>query len=521
MLVVALLVLTGNIAVSVLAFQGLIGFSGQGADLSIFSDAYFWGVLSFSVKQAVLSAVLSVMLAWPVARGLYFLPTLRGQQSFLRLCLLAFVMPTLVLITGLVVLFGRSGWLLPLLPDDWNLYGLHGILLAHIYLNMPFAIRMLRQQYNNIPDPAWRLALQLKLSHWQRFCYIELPVLRPVLVMLLGFVFILCFNSFAVVLALGGGPQATTLEVAIYQALKYDFNIPEALSFAWTQLIIAGGLFVVLYRKGSGGWLSVDLPDSHWRPLPGKWAGVAYRTGYGLVWVFLLLPLVSLVFQAARNDLLEFDYLALLQPILLSALLGIMAACLSVIIGYLLLLPVREARYRGMTRRQWLLEWLATHTLIAPAMVTSVGLYVLLLPQTDLDQYGLVLVVVLNTLAVVPFVVQQLRPRLLQYDAQYDQLVRNLKFSPLLRLQAELPYLRQVLINAFALGLLLAIGDVAVFAIFGHQDLITLPWLIYSYAGTYRMDEAAMASLVLLLMCAGLMKLFVVQKLPYKVKDKR
>ncbi|WP_315979739.1 hypothetical protein [Aliamphritea spongicola] len=69
MLVIALLVLTGNIAVSVLAFQGLIGFSGQGADLSIFSDVYFWGVLSFSVKQAVLSAVLSVLLAWPVARG--------------------------------------------------------------------------------------------------------------------------------------------------------------------------------------------------------------------------------------------------------------------------------------------------------------------------------------------------------------------------------------------------------------------------------------------------------------------
>ena len=64
----------------------------------------------------------------------------------------------------------------------------------------------------------------------------------------------------------------------------------------------------------------------------------------------------------------------------------------------------------------------------------------------------------------------------------------------------------------FALGLLLAIGDVAIFAIFGHQDLITLPWLIYSYTGTYRMSEAAMASLVLLLVCAGLMKLFVVQK---------
>lgn len=520
MLVIALLVLTGNIAVSVLAFQGLIGFSGQGADLSIFSDSYFWGVLSFSIKQAVLSSVLSVVLAWPVARGLYFLPVLRGQQSFLQLCLLAFVMPTLVLITGLVVLFGRSGWLLPVLPVNWNLYGLHGILLAHIYLNMPFAIRMLRQQYNNIPDPAWRLALQLKLTGWQRFLHIEWPVLRPVLIMLLGFVFILCFNSFAVVLALGGGPQATTLEVAIYQALKYDFNIPEALSFAWTQLGIAGLLFLVLYRNGSGGWLSVDLPQSQWRPSPGKWAKGVYMCLYLLVWLFMLLPLVSLVFQAARNDLMTFDYLALLQPLMMSVGLGVIAACMAVVIGYLLLLPIREARYRGMRRRQWLMEWLATHTLIAPAMVTSVGLYVLLLPEVDLDEYGLLLVALLNTLAVVPFVVQQLRPRLLQYDMQYDQLVRNLKFSPLLRLRIEMPYLRQVLINAFALGLLLAIGDVAIFAIFGHQDLITLPWLIYSYAGTYRMSEAAMASLVLLLVCAGLMKLFVVQKPLQKATDK-
>jgi thiamine transport system permease protein len=55
---------------------------------------------------------------------------------------------------------------------------------------------------------------------------------------------------------------------------------------------------------------------------------------------------------------------------------------------------------------------------------------------------------------------------------------------------------------SFSLVLLFAMGDVAVFAIFGNDDWMTLPWLIYRLAGTYRMAEASLASAVLLSLCA-------------------
>jgi thiamine transport system permease protein len=42
-------------------------------------------------------------------------------------------------------------------------------------------------------------------------------------------IFMLCFASFATVLSLGGGPQATTIELAIYQALSYDYDPGAAL----------------------------------------------------------------------------------------------------------------------------------------------------------------------------------------------------------------------------------------------------------------------------------------------------
>ena len=56
----------------------------------------------------------------------------------------------------------------------------------------------------------------------------------------------LCFTSFTIVMALGGGPQATTLEVAIYQALRFDFDLAAAGQLACWQLLL-GTLIVISY----------------------------------------------------------------------------------------------------------------------------------------------------------------------------------------------------------------------------------------------------------------------------------
>lgn len=92
------------LSMTALAFYGLMGFSASkgnsGADWSLLHDSYFWSILGFSLKQAGLSAILSVVLAWPIARALYYSPWLPFRSGFLSLCLLCFIMPTLVLITN-------------------------------------------------------------------------------------------------------------------------------------------------------------------------------------------------------------------------------------------------------------------------------------------------------------------------------------------------------------------------------------------------------------------------------------
>lgn len=498
------LALSSLVLITAWAFYGLGSVAEGRLSWSVFTDAYIHRILLFSLKQAALSATLAVLLALPVARALYYLPDLAGKRAFLALCLLCFVLPTLILITGLVALLGGSGWLTPYLGESWNLYGLQGILLAHCFLNLPFAIRAFYLQLQALPASAWLLARQLKLNTWQQCSLLEWPQLRGRLLTVWVFIFVLCFNSFAVVLSLGGGPQATTLEVAIYQALKYDFNIPEALSLAWLQLLIAGSFYLLITRFGSSGWLSADTAKAQFLPKPKPVQAVLHQMSYYLAWVMLIAPLLALMPSLLQINAERLSKLLLLKPLLTSLGLGLIAACLAVLLALLVLNPIRKARKQHQLRKQWLLEGLANHHLVMPAMVLSVGLYVWSLKHLDLETWGLFFVILVNALILVPFATQQLKPRLFQFDDQYQRLAQQLKLNTWAYWRVLLPWLARDLQAAFVLCLLLAIGDVAIFSIFASDDWMSVPWLIYSYAGSYRLVEASVLSFLLLLICAAL-----------------
>src|SRR5690606_9292146 len=96
----------------------------------------------------------------------------------------------------------------------------------------------------------WRLSTQLGMGAMASFRFIEGPVLRSVLPGVAGLVFMLCVTSFTIVLTLGGGPRATTLEVAIYQALRFDFDPPRAVVLTMVQLALTALMLWILTRLG-------------------------------------------------------------------------------------------------------------------------------------------------------------------------------------------------------------------------------------------------------------------------------
>ena len=81
---------------------------------------------------------------------------------------------------------------------------------------MPMATRLLLQALENIPGEQRQIAAQLGMRGYAfsassngRGCA-GIPAVAAL-------IFMLCFASFATVLSLGGGPKATTIELAIYR----------------------------------------------------------------------------------------------------------------------------------------------------------------------------------------------------------------------------------------------------------------------------------------------------------------
>ncbi|MBF1857602.1 ABC transporter permease subunit, partial [Escherichia coli] len=149
--------------------------------------------------------------------------------------------------------YGRQGWLASLwqsLGLEWTFspYGLQGILLAHVFFNLPMASRLLLQALENIPGEQRQLAAQLGMRGCHFFRFVEWPWLRRQIPPVAALIFMLCFASFATVLSLGGGPQATTIELAIYQALSYDYDPARAAMLALIQMVCCLGLVLLSQR---------------------------------------------------------------------------------------------------------------------------------------------------------------------------------------------------------------------------------------------------------------------------------
>lgn len=499
-LILGWLFMLTTLAVTLLAFFGLLNFSGQTIDWHFLSDSYLHRVLQFTLLQAALSAAISTALAWPVALALQYLAASRHKNIFMSLCILCFVMPTLIVVTGIVALLSNNGLIGKWLGDHWNLYGLTGILIAHVYLNLPFAIRSFYLRLKAIPDSRWKLAQQLKLSRWQRFRILEWPAAQMTTWLVFGFILVLCFNSFAVVLALGGGPKATTLEVAIYQALKYDFNIPEALVLAWLQLFIAGSLYLLVTTFGHIKWLGSETPGQRFLLKPDQWELYVYKVIYLLAWLFLLAPLLAMVprILAASPDA-DF-WTRLIAPTFTSISLATGATLAAVFMAYMILKPYRRALRKRSASYIWI-DGAASHALVVPSMVLSVGLFVFFVRRIDMEAWGFWFVLVLNAFVSIPFAIAQLKATLVNYDQHYARLTQILKLSLAQRFLIEWRFVKPTVKTSAAFVSVLVLGDVAIYSIFGTQDFTTLPWLIYGYASTYRMTEAAIASCILLLIC--------------------
>lgn len=497
----AMLVLAGLAIVVITPLSSLVmlgslpGYSP--GDLEFWRSTYIRRVLWFSLWQAFLSTLCSVLPAILVARAFALQPAFPARALLLRLFALPLVVPAVVAVMGVVSVYGSSGWL----PLGRSLYGLGGILLAHVFFNLPLAVRLLLPQWQAIPERHWQLAAQLGMNNWQRFRWIEWPALREGLPGVMLLVFMLCLTSFAVVLTLGGGPRSTTLEVAIYQSLRFDFEPARAVVLALLQLVLCllvAGVTLKLQRLPE-----VEITLDALRPVAGVGRRPLQMALILLAALYVAMPLVSIGNDALAGPLAEvFTNFALWRALGNSLLIGLSAALVAVTAGWFLLRFSASLALAGFPGRAQLIELAGSIVYVVPPLVIGTGMFVLLSPHVDVFDWVLPVVITVNALMGLPFVLRTLGPAMRQNHASYDRLCRSLGLTGWNRFRLlEWPLLRRPLGLAAALVAALAMGDLGVIALFGTADKATLSLLIYQQMGAYLIADASVTALLLLLLC--------------------
>jgi thiamine transport system permease protein len=221
---------------------------------TVLGDSYYLGRIWFTVWQAAVSTVLTLVLGLPAAY-LFARHDFPGKTLLKAVTTLPFIMPTIVVAMGFVALLGPQGLLNTALAGVFGEDGpqvrvtntLTIIFMAHAFYNYAIVVRIVSAFWSNLSPRFAESAAMLGAGRVRTFTHVTLPLLLPSLLSSAVLVFVFSFTSFAVVLVLGG-PQFATLEVSIYELTVKLFRLEVAGALALVQLVFTY-LFLLVYTR--------------------------------------------------------------------------------------------------------------------------------------------------------------------------------------------------------------------------------------------------------------------------------
>ena len=219
----------GAYMVSAFTFENYTRFLGSGW--------YLVNTLWFSIRVAILTTAISVLLGYPVA--LYIAGTRGLQKSILMTMVLAPLLIGLVtLVYGWIVIF-RGGGLLNSLMIAIGVYDepvrymwdLKGVIILLVYIGMPYIVLSLLDSIERINPSFVEAARNVGANRWRAFWSITFPLTLPGLYAGLVIVFTLNFSAFAVPLMVGAN-DTQMIGLVIYREALLNNDLPFASSLS-------------------------------------------------------------------------------------------------------------------------------------------------------------------------------------------------------------------------------------------------------------------------------------------------
>lgn len=498
--VVFLLVLFVYPVVSITG-MGLLGL-GAGTRATTFAeivgDAGIWGIVWFTVWQAVASTVLTVALGIP---GAYVLSRLRfpGRRVVRAVATVPFVMPTVVVAAAFTGLLGSRGPLRGVLDalgvSGGRLTGtVWAVLIAHAFFNYAVVLRTVGGLWEHLDPRLEEAARTLGARGLTVFREVTWPLLRPAVASAAAIVFLFTFTSFGVVLLLGA-PRLATIEVEIFRSTTQLLDLRTAAVLSLLQLVgvlAALGAYARLRRRRTGRQRLTSTRIAQRPPrTPAQWwmlvgnltvmvvllglplfvlveRSLATEAGYSLQWYR------SLADDGGRSGIL---FVSPLTAVWTSLRYAVVATVVAVVVGACAAVTVTAGRNR------WL-DTLLMLPLGTSAVTVGFGFLVALdSPPLDLRN-SLLLVPLAQALVAVPFVVRLLVPVVEAIDPRLREAAAVLGAPPgrVFR-EVDLPIVGRGLLAAAGFAFAVSLGEFGATVFLAQPNRPTVPVAIYRLLG--------------------------------------
>jgi len=508
-------------------------------------DPYTRRVIGFTLKQAVFSTLLTFALGFP---GAYLVAKFHfpGKSILKAVTTVPFVLPSIIVSLGFILLFGNHGLLNRSLMSLFHLdtpplrilYSLKAIVLAHAFYNFPLVVRLVSAIWASIDPRIEEAARSLGAKRGQVFRHVTLPMIMPGIAASLVLTFIFSFMSFAVVLVLGGVKYAT-IEVSIYTLMTVilDYKLGSALAIIQSLFSLSVMFFYAKVLDLGKRTEKVAVEEISEKPqlIAGvqdllSWQGIVLAGYVVIIVVVILGPVLavlsfSLVHYEGGTPILSFaSYYKIftmpytpilgttpLQSIRNSLFFGIMTVLFS--------LPLGVCIAFLLTRTAFPFKNVFDAIVMLPLGISSICLglgYIKTFHKPPLMISGTwYAIVCAHTIMAYPFVMRAVSPILKKMKASFIEAAMSLGAT---RTQAffliELPMIKPGILVGATFAFAVSIGELGATYMLYRPHLTTMPIAIYRFLSAHDLVGASAMGVVLILVCTLLF--IAIEKTGYK-----
>ncbi len=419
--------------------------------------------LRFSLTQAILTTVICLLIGIPtgyiLAKGDPYLKTILSVMV-----LVPFLIPPMSILLGFVILYEPNGLISRLVGFQViDVFGtLGGIVLAHTLYNISIVTRLVAANFETLDEEIVGMAESNGASTVRLWQTVFFPHILPSIFASALLVFLLSFNSFAIVLMLGN-VRLQTLEVMIYSQSRIRLDFVTASKIAVLQLLINLAISMTYLRVTATSKYEASYTP---KTQSSKLTRVLSTLWISIVILFTWQPIFATVYQLIRTssgtDILSTQYnnilgttptRVLFNTFIFGLITGIASTVLALTIVY-------YKKFGTNQRIPMILSFISIMPLMSSSITLSLGMLLAYRKTLFFSDTIWIFIAGAHVLAALPFVTQTLGSGAEQIPKDIITISQSLGASKTrTTVDILLPLLLPSIIVSFLLGLAISFGE--------------------------------------------------------------